>query len=280
MRTRLTEQYGLEVPLIGPGLAFAGSPALTAAVSNAGGLGLLGALPEGLMLFRSLLRETRKLTERPFGVEFDPQFCSDALIEECILAKVAVAVFFWEAPPAGWVRTLHRHGIRAWACVGSVPAAREAVWLGADAIIAQGTEGVKGGGSLPAFSLIPDVVDAVAPVPVIAAGAISDSRRVAAALALGAEGVSVGTHLAGDQPTRQIVADLMSGAQRIIRGRLQPMVSEQLVSEQPQDAPPPATQQQTTDPLLHLLNALTISAGASPLIQPSHAEIPRRAGSL
>jgi NAD(P)H-dependent flavin oxidoreductase YrpB (nitropropane dioxygenase family) len=232
-------------------MAYSASPALTAAVSNAGGLGVLGASTETPAALKALIQETREMTSQPFGVELDPQFCDDDHISECIFRPVAVVVFSWEVPTHAWISRLHRAGVRVWAQVGCVQTAREAVRAGVDAIIAQGIEGVSRSDRMPTFSLIPAIVDAVAPIPVIAAGGIVDSRRAAAALALGADAVFVGAPLAGDQPTREIVAAIMDGAQRLIRGRLQPMAAA-------------AEDSELRQPIMQLLDAITSVASDSP----------------
>ncbi len=200
--TQITEQYGLEVPFVSAGMGFIALPELVAAVSNAGGLGLLGVAPAPPQAMQSMIHATRSLTSRPFGVDFivaETVFgpcTTDEHIEICIAENIKVAVFFWNIPPVNWVQQLHSSGARVWVQVGTVERAREAVQVGADAVIAQGSE--AGGHSyttLALSSLVPSVVDAVVPVPVIAAGGIADGRTVASALALGAEGVCVGTRL-------------------------------------------------------------------------------------
>ena len=105
-------------------------------------------------------------------------------------------MFFWDLPSRAWAERLRNAGVKIWAQVGSVERALEAIRLGAVAIIAQGSEaGGHNHSSCGLFSLVPSMVDAIAPVPVIAAGGIADGRGVAAALALGADGVCVGTRL-------------------------------------------------------------------------------------
>jgi len=202
LRTQLTEQYGIENPLVSAGMGFVALPELVAAVSNAGGLGLLGIGASPPMAMRAMVQGTKGLTSRPFGVDLViadtalGPIATDEHIEVCIAEGVKVVVFFWNLPPTAWVERLHKAGAKIWMQVGSVEHAREAVRLGVDAVIAQGSEaGGHNRTSVALFSLLPAVVDGVAPVPVIAAGGIADGRGVAAALALGAEGVCVGTRL-------------------------------------------------------------------------------------
>ncbi len=194
-RTRVTEEYGLEVPFIGAGMALIAMPPLVAAVSEAGGLGVLGAglvSPERL---RAMVRDVKSMTARPFGVDFVAHFWEAAHLDVCLEERVPVVVFFW-CSPGTLVPRLHAGGAKVWMQVGSVQEARDAVRAGADAVIVQGSEaGGHNRGAAATFSLVPAVVDAIAPVPVIAAGGIADGRGVAAALALGAEAVWVGTRL-------------------------------------------------------------------------------------
>lgn len=203
LRTRITEDFGLEHPFISAGMGFLALPELVAAVSNAGGLGLLGASPGPPEYAAALVQQARALTSRPFAVDFiidsTPalgDFTTEAHIDACLNEQVKLLVFHWHLPPNAWFERLHAAGAKVWMQVGSLAAAREAVAAGADAIIAQGSE--AGGHSRSTsglISLLPAIVDAIAPVPVIAAGGIADVRGVAAALALGADAVLVGTRL-------------------------------------------------------------------------------------
>lgn len=203
-----------------PGLGFLALPELVAAVSNAGGLGLLGVPPAPAAAMQATIEQTKPLTSRPFGVDLivdDTAFGPSTTVEHievCVAERVQVVVFFWNLPAADWVERLHAAGAKVWMQVGSVEAARKTVDARMDAIIVQGSEaGGHNRSRLPISSLVPAVVDAVAPVPVVAAGGIADGRGVAAALALGADAVCVGTRLvasreafAHDEHKRRVLA--------------------------------------------------------------------------
>ncbi len=196
LRTRLCDLLGIEVPIIaapmGPSIT---GPELAAAVSNAGGLGIIsfGANPPDLL--RREIRRVRELTDRPFGVNIILHFPADEAVGVCLEERVPVLSFFW-GDPAPYVERAHAAGVRVVDQVGSVEAARRAASAGVDAIIAQGVE--AGGhivGAVTTLALVPRVVGAVNPTPVLAAGGIADARGLVAALALGAEGVVLGTRL-------------------------------------------------------------------------------------
>src|SRR5215471_3870795 len=172
LQTRLTEQYGLEVPFVSAGMGFISIPELAGAVSQAGGLGLLGAGVAPATAVRDMIRKTKSLTSRPFGVDYiiaDTAFgpsTVDEHIDICVEEQVAVAVFFWNLPPEKWIARLQKAGTKVWISVGSVDLAKEAAHLGADALIVQGGEaGGHNHARTGLFTLLPAVVDAVFPVP-------------------------------------------------------------------------------------------------------------------
>jgi nitronate monooxygenase len=200
--TRLTRNYGLEFPFVSAGMGFIALPELVAAVSNAGGLGLLGVGPAPPPVMGEMIREIRKLTSRPFGVDlihentsFGPA-TTDAHIDACIAEGVKLVVFFWNLPPASWVKRLRESGAHIWYQGSSIAKAKAAADMGAAAIIAQGSEaGGHNKAELGLFALLPAMRDALPDLPMIAAGGIADGRGAAAALALGADGICVGTRL-------------------------------------------------------------------------------------
>jgi nitronate monooxygenase len=201
LRTRLCDLLGIEVPIVAAPMA----PNITdldlaAAVSNAGGLALIsfGGYPPPLLKER--IRKLRTMTSRPFGVNIllnGPRLPlpESAWVDACIEERVPVLSFFW-GDPSPYVEKAHSAGIKVCDQVGSVSAARRAKSAGVDFIIAQGIEaGGHIAGTVSTMVLVPRVVDSVHPVPVVAAGGIADGRGLAAALALGAEGVVLGTRL-------------------------------------------------------------------------------------
>ncbi len=194
IRTQICDLLGIEHPIIaapmGPDLS---GIDLVAAVSRAGALGILQAQLCPPHLFREKLRELRRRTSEPFGVNLILHFPCDHLLDVCLEEGVPLISFSW-GDPAGYVARCHDAGATVMLQVGAVDAARRAADAGVDLIVAQGMEaGGHVAGRVGTIALVPRVVDAVAPVPVAAAGGIVDARGVVAALALGAEAVVLGT---------------------------------------------------------------------------------------
>lgn len=191
---RLSDSLAFSVPIFSAGMAFVAGPPLAAAVSNAGGIGFLGAgmaPPEGV---KAMIEATRSMTSGPFGIDFVTDFFSTEHLDACVAARPDVVVFFWNYPQREWIDRLHGAGTQVWMQVGSLAEARTASGLGLDALIVQGAEaGGHNRASAGLISLLPAVVDAVAPLPIIAAGGIADGRGLAAALTLGAEAIWCGT---------------------------------------------------------------------------------------
>lgn len=196
LQTPLTRSLGIECPLFNAGIGAAAGADLAAAVCNAGGGGVLGTAALPARFVRDEIRRLRRLTAKPFGVNLVLPILRRGQFELCLEERVAYVVLFWGDAPADarMVEAAHQAGVQVFVQVGSVAEAREAAACGADAIIAQGFE--AGGhvrGQVALSVLLPTVVDAVAPLPVIAAGGIADGRGLVAALALGAQGVAMGT---------------------------------------------------------------------------------------
>lgn len=193
MRTPLCQRLGIDVPIIQAPMGGAVGPPLAAAVSNAGGLGMLVPWRADLDTVRQQIREIRGLTRRPFGVNLNLEFPQEERLAVCLGERVPVISFFWRDPSA-LVARAKAGGAIVLQSVGSVAEARRAVQCGVDVIVAQGWE--AGGhvrGTVATLPLVPAVIDAVAPTPVIAAGGIADGRGLAAVLALGAEAAWIGT---------------------------------------------------------------------------------------
>jgi nitronate monooxygenase len=210
-RTPLTERLGIDIPVIQAPIGGASTPELVAAVSNAGGLGVLSITWRDLDQTRELIRQTKALTGKPFGVnlvlEWDPAERLRIALDE----GVRVVSFFW-GDPAPWIEPVHAAGALVTHMVGSAEEARRVVETGVDIVVAQGWE--AGGhvwGQVATLPLIPAVVDAVPDTPVVAAGGIVDGRGLAAVLALGAAGAWMGT---------RFVLSEESGAHQVYREKL------------------------------------------------------------
>ena len=193
MRTALTERLGLTAPIIQAPMGGATSPALAAAVSNAGGLGMLALARAPETVVREQIRETRRLTNRPFGVNLILAFPQDARLAACLEESAPVVSLFW-GDPAPFIGRAHAAGATVIHTAGSAADATAAVAAGVDIIVAQGWE--AGGhvrGEVATLPLVCAVVSAVDPTPVVAAGGIADGASLAAVLAAGAAGAWIGT---------------------------------------------------------------------------------------
>jgi NAD(P)H-dependent flavin oxidoreductase YrpB (nitropropane dioxygenase family) len=193
MRHQLCKMLGIDIPIILAPMGGAVAPRLAAAVSNAGGLGTLPLWRSTIETLRRAVRKTRSLTAKPFAVNLNMEFPQAERLDACLEEKVPVISFFWR-DPGYLVKRAKAGGAVVMYTVGNADDAKRAVDLGVDVIVAQGWE--AGGhvrGTVATLPLVPAVVDAVGDTPVIAAGGIADGRGMAAALALGAAGVWVGT---------------------------------------------------------------------------------------
>jgi len=197
VRTPVCELLGIEQPIVQAPMS--ALTELAAAVSNAGALGMLAltwSTPAG-----DVVRETAALTDRPFGGNLILDSDQHRRLDEALEAGLRIVSLFW-GDPAGYVEQVHEAGGVVLHTVGSAEEARRAVASGVDVIVAQGWE--AGGhvqSQVAALPLVPAVVDAVAPVPVIAAGGIGDARGVAAVIALGAQAAWLGTRFLLAQET-------------------------------------------------------------------------------
>jgi nitronate monooxygenase len=256
LHTELCDMLGIKYPIMLAGMGFASGPTLAAAVSNAGGMGCLGVTTYEPRFVRDLIRKTRDLTDKPFGVDAacsPPSRVKDVDTEEDLRARIpkeawdfarkfaedlgipyvrgyirlnaisAETTRQWvqicleervplfvsaTGSPAFMVQAAHAQGMKVMGCVGLVKHARYLFEAGVDAIIAQGTEAGGHTGRIGTMALVPQVIDAVRPTPVVAAGGIGDGRGLAAALALGTIGVWVGTaFVATKEASIEAVAD-------------------------------------------------------------------------
>jgi len=192
IKTRLCTLLGITHPIIQGGMAWVATAELVAAVSNAGGLGILGGGNAPPDYVRAQIREVKRWTDKPFGVNiplFSPYV--DDVVQICIEERVKV-VATGAGNPAPVMPPLKEAGITVIPVVSSVALAKRVERMGADAIVAEGMESGGHIGDVATMPLIPQVVDAVS-VPVIAAGGFADGRGLAAALALGAVGIQMGT---------------------------------------------------------------------------------------
>jgi NAD(P)H-dependent flavin oxidoreductase YrpB (nitropropane dioxygenase family) len=196
MQTRVCDVLGIKHPIVLGGMAGGTSPDLVVAVSNAGGLGTQGCTGHSPAQLAELAAAIRDGTSRPFGLNLLLFAANDALVDAVLAARPPVFATAWAGPDQD-LRTLfaraHDAGSRVTHMISTVHEARRAAEAGADVIIAQGTEGGGHVGLISALVLVPQVVRAIAPLPVIAAGGIADGAGIAAAIMLGAEGVLLGT---------------------------------------------------------------------------------------
>jgi NAD(P)H-dependent flavin oxidoreductase YrpB (nitropropane dioxygenase family) len=196
IRTPVCDLLQIDHPIALGGMGSVYAPQLVAAVSGAGGLGAMGChylTPEQVHAGTAAIRE---LTNRPFALNFLLFDIEDDSFASALALRPSVIAFAWPSPEQdvkGYVERAHAAGCKVTFMAGGVPEAVRAAQAGADVIIAQGTEGGGHVGWQTTMTLVPMVVDAVAPVPVLAAGGIADGRGLAAAIMLGADGVLLGT---------------------------------------------------------------------------------------
>ncbi|MCC8080941.1 MAG: enoyl-[acyl-carrier-protein] reductase FabK [Clostridiales bacterium] len=192
MKTRITELCGIDYPIFQGGMAWVADHHLAAAVSNAGGLGLIGAASAPEDVIRQQIRTAKEMTDRPFGVNVMLMSPYADEVARVVVEEGVPVVTTGAGNPGKYLKMWQNAGIRVIPVVASVALARMMEKAGVDAVIAEGTESGGHIGSATTMTLVPQVVDAV-DIPVIAAGGIGDGRGMAAAFMLGAEAVQIGT---------------------------------------------------------------------------------------
>ncbi len=206
MRTRLTDLLHVEHPVMLAGMGGVSYHRLVAAVSAAGGFGCLGASTMSMPQMVEEMAAVRSATDRPFGVDLLTAMPGDLPAQvEAVIAGGATVFVAGLGVPSEAIALCHDHGVLVVNMCGKVDHARRAVDAGCDIVVAQGTEAGGHTGTVATMPLVPQVVDAVGDqVPVVAAGGIVDGRGLAAALALGADGVWVGTRFIATPEARAV----------------------------------------------------------------------------
>ncbi|HEX3981076.1 MAG TPA: nitronate monooxygenase [Acidimicrobiales bacterium] len=206
MKTRLTEMLGIQHPVMLAGMGGVSYAPLVTAVSEAGGFGCLGASTMSNERMVSEIAAVRTATDKPFGVDLLTAMPGDLEGQvEQIIAGGATVFVAGLGVPAGVVELCHRHDVLVINMCGKVEHARRALDAGCDIVVAQGTEAGGHTGQVATMPLVPQIVDAVgAHIPVVAAGGIVDGRGLAASLALGADGVWVGTRFIATPEARGV----------------------------------------------------------------------------
>ncbi|MCF2554064.1 enoyl-[acyl-carrier-protein] reductase FabK [Faecalicatena contorta] len=193
MQTEVTRLLGIEYPIIQGGMAWVAEYHLAAAVSNAGGLGLIGAASAPADWVRDQVRKAKELTDKPFGVNIMLMSPYADEVAEVIVEEGVKVVTTGAGNPEKYMKMWKEAGVKVIPVVASVALAKRMERSGADALVAEGCEAGGHIGENTTMVLVPQIVDAVN-IPVIAAGGIADGRGIAAAFMLGAKGVQMGTH--------------------------------------------------------------------------------------
>ncbi len=202
LRTPICDFFGIEYPIFLAGMGGVSTAPLVAAVSNAGGLGVMGAATMSPEELREQIEQTRSLTDKPFAVDLlapDPERIRPQMN---VIFDLDVRVFVAGlAVPAAFIDEMHKRGMKVVVMCGKVRHAQKSEQAGADVVVAQGTEAGGHTGEIGGMALIPQTVDAVK-IPVLAAGGIVDGRGVVASLALGAQGAVIGTRFIASQESQ------------------------------------------------------------------------------
>ena len=198
IKSRICDMLGIQYPVFQGGMAWVADASLAAAVSNAGGLGLISSINAGTEAVRNEIRKCRELTDKPFGVNIMLQAPNAGEIARMVVEEGVKILTTGAGSPAQYMPMWKEAGIVVIPVVASVALALKMQAAGADAVVAEGAESGGHVGELHTMPLIPQVVDAVQ-IPVIAAGGICDGRGAAAAFMLGADAIQVGTRFLSAQ---------------------------------------------------------------------------------
>lgn len=191
-QTKICEMIGIKYPIFQGGMAWIADSSLAAAVSNAGGLGIIAAANAPVEYVRDEIRKTKALTDKPFGVNIMLLSSNAEEVAKLVCEEGVKVVTTGAGNPGKYINMWKEHGIIVIPVIPSVALALRMERTGADAVIAEGMESGGHVGELTTMALVPQVVDAVK-IPVIAAGGVGDGRGICAAFMLGAQGVQVGT---------------------------------------------------------------------------------------
>ena len=239
LQTRITKLFGVRYPIVQTGMGWVANAKLTAATSNAGGLGIVAAAPMTFAQMQQAIAQVQAATDKPFGVNLRTDAVDiDARVDHIIKVKVRVASFA-QAPGEAVVKKLKDAGVVVMPTIGARRHAEKVAAWGVDAVIAQGAEGGGHTGVIPTSILVPQVLDAV-DIPVLVAGGVYDGRGLAASLAYGADGIAMGTRflLSSDssvpEHVKQIYLDTpLTGTvvTKAIDGAPQRVIRTQLIDE-------------------------------------------------
>jgi enoyl-[acyl-carrier protein] reductase II len=214
LHTPICDYFNIEYPIVLAGMGGVAMHRLAAAVSNAGGLGVIGGAGCSPEQLREEIRRTRELTDKPFAVDLLAPIPDMMRPHMPVLIEEQVRIFVAGlAVPAEFIRTMHEHDMKVVVMCGKVHHGEKAVQAGADVVVAQGSEAGGHTGEIGMISLVPQMIRAVR-LPVLAAGGIAHGSQAAAALTLGAQGVIVGTRFIAtpEAQAAQIYRDAIVGA--------------------------------------------------------------------
>jgi enoyl-[acyl-carrier protein] reductase II len=223
MKTQITQLLGIQYPIFQGGMAWIAESTLAAAVSNAGGLGIIAGGSAPIDYLREQIRRCKELTDKPFGVNIMLMSPNAEELAKLVIEEKVPVVTTGAGNPGKYMAAWKEAGVKVIPVVPSVALAVRMERAGADAVIAEGTESGGHIGENTTMCLVPQVVDAVK-IPVIAAGGIADGRGVAASFMLGAQGVQVGTRFLAAQecqihPTYKELVVKAKDTDSIVTGR-------------------------------------------------------------